>query len=231
MKRDELIRLYFELGLSNKEILECFAIGHNRILSNRTLKRITSGLSLYRRKHQSDIVKVASFIFNEIANKTVYMHGYRWMHSKCIQAGFVVSERAVRMMIGILDREGLFFRRRHRLRRWRYGNNGPNAVWHIDGCDKLAPYGIYIHGCVDGFSRHTIWMRVSKTNKDPAVIAGYYVNAIEELNKCPRVVRADCGTVNGTICELQRSMRRDHSESNSGDNSFLYGKSVTNQRI
>ena len=27
---------------------------------------------------------------------------------------------------------------------------GPNHIWHLDGYDKLTPYGLSIHGCVDG---------------------------------------------------------------------------------
>ena len=27
---------------------------------------------------------------------------------------------------------------------------GPNFIWHMDGYDKLKPYGITIHGCIDG---------------------------------------------------------------------------------
>lgn len=27
---------------------------------------------------------------------------------------------------------------------------GANYCWHIDGYDKLSPYGLPIHGCVDG---------------------------------------------------------------------------------
>lgn len=28
---------------------------------------------------------------------------------------------------------------------------GPNYVWHLDGYDKLKPYGFAIHACIDGF--------------------------------------------------------------------------------
>ena len=30
---------------------------------------------------------------------------------------------------------------------------GANAKWVMDGYDKLQEYGIYIHGCMDEFSR------------------------------------------------------------------------------
>ena len=28
----------------------------------------------------------------------------------------------------------------------------PNFLWHCDGYDKLKPFGIAIHGCIDGYS-------------------------------------------------------------------------------
>lgn len=28
---------------------------------------------------------------------------------------------------------------------------GPNFIWHVDGYDKLTPYGITLHGCIDGW--------------------------------------------------------------------------------
>ena len=27
---------------------------------------------------------------------------------------------------------------------------GPDFVWHLNGYDKLKPYGFAIHGCIDG---------------------------------------------------------------------------------
>jgi hypothetical protein len=33
----------------------------------------------------------------------------------------------------------------------------PNYLWHFDAYDKLKPYGICIHGCIDGFcSKHVV---------------------------------------------------------------------------
>ncbi len=81
---------------------------------------------------------------------------------------------------------------------------GPNFCWHIDGNDKLLPYGFAIHGCIDGyvvdfynthdtskfnlatnylynsFSRKILWLEVSSTNKNSSVIAGYYLKAVEK---------------------------------------------------
>ena len=41
---------------------------------------------------------------------------------------------------------------------------GPNFIWHIDGYDKLKPYGFCIHGAVDGYSRRILWLEVGPSN-------------------------------------------------------------------
>jgi len=41
---------------------------------------------------------------------------------------------------------GVADRREHRLRRRTYVSRRPNHTWHLDGYDKLRPYGILISG-------------------------------------------------------------------------------------
>ena len=71
-----------------------------------------------------------------------------------------------------LDPTGVELRRSHRLQRRIYLSRvciytasmhvtiasygfiifvqGPNFCWHLDGYDKLSPFGFHIHGCIDG---------------------------------------------------------------------------------
>ena len=68
-------------------------------------------------------------------------------------------------------------------------------------------------------------------NKDPIVVCRYYLAAISTLGALPKKVRADRGTQNVDICSVQTFLRRNHADSLSGNSSFQYGKSVSNQRI
>ena len=43
-----------------------------------------------------------------------------------------------------IDPEGVHRRKAHMLVRRRYYARGPNYVWHVDGYDKLKPYGLCI---------------------------------------------------------------------------------------
>ena len=109
---------------------------------------------------------------------------------------------------------------------------GSNFLWHIDGWDKLKTYGLCIHGCIDGFSRRVMWLKVAYTNKDPYVVCKYFVDSVIHMNGTPHIIRADRGTENVNI-ELMQILLRD----DDGDHmaqlggAFLYGKSTQNQRI
>ena len=67
----------------------------------------------------------------------------------------------VLQMMREIDPEGVRQRKAHRLVRHRYHAQGPNYVWHVDGYDKLKPYGFCFHGAIiDGYSRRILWLEV-----------------------------------------------------------------------
>lgn len=164
----DLVARYFSLGLQQKEILLFLRVLHKENMSLRTLKRILSHLNLYRRKDFSRIDDVVRFIEGEL-NKSGQLHGYKWMHLRCLQNNLVVTQKVVRELLSLLDPEGVSLRQKRRLRRRQYQNKGPNYLWHVDSYDKLKPYGICINGCIDGFSRHIIWLRAGITASNPKV--------------------------------------------------------------
>ena len=231
-ERLKLIKLYFRLGLQNKEMIWCISHRHGFTLGLSTLKRILKREGLYRRKYPTNLLNVIRFIRDEIM-KSGKMHGYRWMHLKCIQSKLNVTQTVVRLLLNILDPEGTELRRKNRLRRQKYYSRGPNFVWHVDSYDKLRPYGICINGAIDRFSRWLIWLKAYYTSRssDPRIIAGYFIQEVEARMGCPRMIRSDHGTENGHMQAMQVFMRETHHDSLAGPKSFVMGKSTTNQRI
>ncbi|KAB0799539.1 hypothetical protein PPYR_07419 [Photinus pyralis] len=199
---------YFLLGLSYTEILAMLSFCHGFHLSLSTLKRKLNCLGLYRKKHFSELHLVVNFIEQQLQSSG-QLHGYRWMHLKCIQHGLTVTREAVRMIINELDPIGVTFRTRKRLRRRKYSTRGPNFVWHVDSYDKLKPYGIAINGAIDGFSRHIMWLKAGRTASDPK-------KNMEDAQ-------------DGYVQTLARKI--DNTDVCYGDRSFLYGTSQANQRI
>jgi hypothetical protein len=83
MEREELVTLYFRLGLNNKEIIKHLSHLHGDNFSLRTLKRLLHRKGFFRRKAFSDLLDVASFIIQEYDGNG-QLHGYKWMHQKCL---------------------------------------------------------------------------------------------------------------------------------------------------
>lgn len=121
--------------------------------------------------------------------------------------------------------------KKRRLRRRVYSVPGPNAVWHIDGYDKLSRYGITIHGCVDGFSRQIIWLNAGVSHKNPNIIATYYIESIWKQHVPTKVTRRLRNRERPCWDYTKNSPRRNHRDEYAGNRSFLYGKSTQNQRI
>jgi len=99
--------------------------------------------------------------------------------------------------------------------------------------------------CNVRYSRRVLWLHAGNSNNNPRVIAWYYLQCVQELKGTtsynhkagltqkdigvPRLLRTDCGTENTNLSFIQPFLRRTHSDSFSGFESFRYGKSVTNQ--
>ncbi|CAC5369292.1 unnamed protein product [Mytilus coruscus] len=83
---------------------------------------------------------------------------------------------------------------------------------HIDGYDKLKPYGFSIHGAIDGFSRRILWLKVMPSNKNPRVIGNLFVKFLQEIGRVPRMVRCDAGTENVLVRDIQITLRSFHND-------------------
>lgn len=151
--------------------------------------------------------------------------GYRLMHHRIrCSYGLRTSRDTVRQILAVLDPEGVQARSSHRLRRRLYWAMGPNYIWHVDGNDKLVPYGLAIHGAIDGYSRKILWLEIGPSNKNPLITAGYFLDCVRQLGGTALHLRFDPGTENGRIAQL-------HSVLTNGAGVSTFGKSSANQRI
>ena len=230
-ERSELIESYFHLSFRYTEILLFLGLHHGIFLSLRHLKRLLKSMGLGRRRNPSDIRDVCQAIEEELRGSGSCI-GYSQMAQRLVnEHRLVVGGETVRELLKIIDREGVEKRLRHRLKRRQYQTKGPNYLWHIDGYDKLKPFGFCIHGAIDGYSRRILWLEIGSTNNDPSVIAQYYIDCIRQIGGTAKLITADRGTENVNVAILQRFFRREGEDSRAGDDSFIYGKSVSNQRI
>ena len=225
--REDLVVKYFREGFSYKEIISLLSSCHDVNFSIRTLHRILKRYNLMRKNRDVNIYQVLNSIAAELRTSNSQL-GYRAMHQKLCSKGVFADRETVRLAVKCLDPEGVELRRKHKLTRRKYSVKGPNHVWHVDGNDKLKPFGFCIHGCIDGYSRKLLWLTLCPSNKDPGIIATYYLDYVCRVQGVPKIVRADRGVENSTIAGMQRYF---HRTSPNAVTTFLFGKSTSNQRI
>ena len=194
---EELIKFYFNKGTQYTMIALLLTEYNNIPIS--WLKK----LGLKSRGNPRPDIAVRRLIESEIKT-TNDIEGYRsiWYKLKinCIQ----VNRNDVMNIIKDINPEQSGNHRAQKLERRIYTSLGPNAVWHAEGYDKLTkPYGFSIHGCIDGFSRKVLRLRICCSNNDPIIAPHLFLTALEENKICADLLKTDWGTENGIMASMQ----------------------------
>ena len=231
MDEGEAIRYYFSRKYEYNTILNFLDKYHDIKMSKRTLLNRLKEYGLSQRNCEIDEALLREHISKELEGPGRLL-GYRAMWRKLhLKYGINVPQSSVEMLLREMDPEGTRLPQARRLKRRKYTNPGPNYCWHADGYDKLKPYGLPIHGCIDGFSRRVIWIKLEMTNNDPQVIGKLFKDAVTEVGHCPSILRTDRGTENGIMSSSQCFLRRNGTDSLAGLKAHRFGSSHSNQRI
>lgn len=216
-RRNNLIKEYHNKGYEYSEIVDFLSNRHLIIISLRHLKRILKQMGLKRKNiPEASTGDMLVAVLTELSASGCCL-GYRTLHTRLQQIyGLHIKQKTVLQLLNILDPIGIEQRKKHRLRRRRYTVPGPNFLWHLDGYDKLKPFGFAIHGCIDGFSRKILWLEVASSNNNPRIIASYYLNTIKQLGFLPTALRSDRGTENSVIEGLHQVLRFYHDDDLAG---------------
>ena len=105
----------------------------------------------------------------------------------------------------------------------KYNVPGAKALWHIDGHHKLIHWRLFVHACMDGYSRLIIYLHCANNNLASTVLDLFKGGA--RRYGIPSRTRSDHGLEN---IEVARFMVE---ERGPGRGSMLIGKSVHNVRV
>lgn len=219
----DVLEYYFRKGYTYDEMLRFLSDFHGIDMSLSTLQRRLNEHDLRRRQVNYDMAALRSRIQAELDGPGC-MAGYRSLWHTLRMEGIQVPRIIVQQLLAEMDPAGRDLRMAHRLTRRQYHNPGPNHAWHCDGYDKLKPYGFPVHGCIDGWSRKVLWLKITRSNNSPDVIASFYLECVRHHNGCPVRLITDKGTENGTAATIQ-CFFRDSLEAHK------YVTSTHNQRI
>ncbi|KAG8975760.1 hypothetical protein FRB90_009420 [Tulasnella sp. 427] len=137
---------------------------------------------------------------NETIAEIILAHpfiGGAIVHGHLESQGVHVPRRRVTESLQRIDSVGVLIRWAGIIKRRVYKVRGANALWHHDGNEKLRPWGFYVYGCVDGFSRLIIYL-VCCNNKRASTVEEMFVEGVNTYG-WPSRVRGDYGTENNGV--------------------------------
>jgi hypothetical protein len=79
--------------------------------------------------------------------------GIRYLRGYLFQQGLRVQRERIVLSLRRVDNIARVILRDKVIQRREYKSARPNALWHVDGHHKLGPWGIVIHGFIDGYDR------------------------------------------------------------------------------
>ena len=103
---------------------------------------------------------------------------------------------------------------------------GVNHFWAMDQHDKWKRFGLFWHGCMDGFSGKILWLVIWWTNSNPRFVCAQYVKAVRTVggmslsfpsfivgvsdskSGAPCVTQSDLGTENYNVAYAHTHIRQ-----------------------
>ncbi|KAB5587633.1 hypothetical protein CTheo_8928 [Ceratobasidium theobromae] len=177
--------------------------GVSRSFSNISSADLASIIKAFKRKHPHS--------------------GSRFVRAELRTMNLRVQKHRVLESLKQVDSLGVQLRKHRAVERRIYTSPRPNYLWHMDGHHKLAPWGIVIHGVIDGYDRMITSIQAGDNNRASAVL-GFFLQAVQRFG-CPSRCRGDRGGENIGVAMYMILARG----ANRG--SYLWGSSTHNQRI
>lgn len=119
----QFLHRLFRKGYSYIKMKLLFEENLNIYISVRHLRCLANSMGL--EKHKQSNLEIFYTVIQGILTKSSGSHGYCLIHQMCIKNNLVISMETVRLILQILDPEGVSGRRRRRLRRRQYISRGP----------------------------------------------------------------------------------------------------------
>ena len=153
-------------GRPQKIISEAFLKEAFKPGRNISISKLASSLPVHKNtiKNYMRQYKIARPLFSTISDSSLdaiirqYKNehpntGIRYIRGHLFQQNIRVQRERIVASLTRVDDVAQATLRNTIIKRREYKSTQPNALWHMDGHHKLRPWGIVIHGFIDGYDR------------------------------------------------------------------------------
>lgn len=169
-------------------------------------------------EHLDGVIQEITTLFPRCGEKTIA--------GRLLARGIRITRQRLRVSLLRVDPTGIHARCRNILHRRKYQVASPNALWHLDGYHKLIRWKLIVHGCIDGYSRLIVYLKVASNNR-AATVLRCFLEGVQEEYGLPSRIRMDRGGENVEVAEYMLL----HPDRGPGRGSAITGSSTHNQRI
>ena len=87
----------------------------------------------------------------------------------------------IRRYLKLIEPNQVAGRIKNRLIRRTFYAAGVNHFWAMDQHDKWKRFGLFWHGCLDGFTGKILWLVVWWNNSNPKFVCAQYLNTVRNI--------------------------------------------------
>ncbi|KAE9393107.1 hypothetical protein BT96DRAFT_999737 [Gymnopus androsaceus JB14] len=208
----ETLEFFFNMRRTDKEIANLLKDYYDTSqygCSATTVKRLRKEWNLRGTQQQGHTMESIQEAITE-AREIYPFRGANTLRNYIFQQkGMRVPRPLIEKYLRETEPEQVNARKKRRFVRRAFYAAGVNHLWCMDQHDKWGPrFGLWFHNCIDPFTGYNNWMKVWWTNKQPRLVASYFLTAVQALGGLPLLTQSDPGTENYGVANAQTMGRQ-----------------------
>ncbi|KAH9476801.1 hypothetical protein JR316_0010716 [Psilocybe cubensis] len=207
----EYVQFYYDLGQNDREIQDNMKDHYNTELyglSVSSIKRLRKKWDLLSTRQQKHTLESIAPAIQEMRTRFP-TRGVEMIRKQLrVEFNIRVPRSVVYNYLQMTEPDALKARKARRFKRRRYHAAGVNDTWAQDQHDKWGPrFGLWLHHSADPFTGFLNWLKVWWTNKNPCLIAGYFIDTARKYGAIPLTTQSDPGSENFGVANIQTLAR------------------------
>ncbi|KAF8232648.1 hypothetical protein L208DRAFT_1271005, partial [Tricholoma matsutake] len=202
---DELhpsVEYYWHLGFSDKVIVEHVLDHFDKSkygFSLKSLGRVRASLGLKGTRQQKAAFETISPFIQEICAHFPTMGAHQMVTTLHQDYFLKVSELMVPKYLKKMEPQAVALRKQKQFRWKWFWAAGVMDILACNQHNKWKHFGLWLYVGLDPYCGHLAWLKIWWCNRNPWLIAGYYIEAGHNVGGIPLITQSDCGGENNVV--------------------------------